>query len=65
MLHEQHECDTNAAQVKNFDFDNEMIENIFSHLYISYIAKEGLQEEEQIHSKNNLLEMPRSHAKII
>ena len=44
MLHEPHESDTNAAQVKNFDFDNEMIENIFSHLYISYIAKESYRK---------------------
>ena len=28
------------------------------------MASEGLQEGEQFHSKNYLLEMPRSHAKM-
>ena len=63
----RHECDTNeiiATWVKNFDFDNETGENIFSHLYISYMANERLQGEEQFHSKNYLLEMPRFHAEI-
>ena len=63
----QHECytnDMNATQVKNFGFDNGTCENIFSHSYISYIANERLQEKEQFHSKNYLLEMPRSHAKM-
>ena len=50
--------------MKNFDFDNGTIENIISYLYISYMANERLQEEEQFHSKNYLLEMPRSHEKI-
>ena len=62
----RHECYMNdsATRVKNFDFDNGMIENIFSHSYISYMVKERLQGGEQFHSKNFLLEMPRSHAKI-
>ena len=50
--------------MKNFDFDNDMSENIFSHRYISYIANERLQREEQFHSKNYLLEMTPSHAKM-
>ena len=41
-----------------------MSENIFSHPYISYVANERLQGEEQFHSKNYLLEMLRSHAKM-
>ena len=57
VLHEGHEW-------KRFDFDNDTSENIFSHPYISYIADERLQGEEQFHSKNYLLEMPRSHAKM-
>ena len=63
----RYECytnDTRATQVKNFDFDNDTSKNIFLHLYIYYIASERLQGEEQFHSKNYLLEMPRSHAKM-
>ena len=41
-----------------------MSENIFSHPYISYMASEIVQGEEQFHSKNYLLEMPCSHAKM-
>ena len=50
----RHECytnDTSATQVKNFDFDNDMNKNIFSHSYIYYMASERLQGEEQFHSK--------------
>ena len=50
--------------MKNFDFDNETSENIFSHPYISYMGKERLQGEEQFHSKNYTLEMHRFHAKM-
>ena len=56
--------DMSAARVKNFDFDNNTSENIFSHPYISYIANERLQGEEQFQFKNYLFEMPRSHAKM-
>ena len=50
--------------MKNFDFDNDTSENIFSHPYIIYIANKRLQGEEKFHSKNYLLEMARSHAKM-
>ena len=30
----------NATQVKNFDFDNYMSDNMFLHPYMSYAAKE-------------------------
>ena len=50
--------------MKNFDFDNDTSENIFSHPYISYIPNKRLQGEEQFHSNNYLLEMTRSHAKM-
>ena len=60
MLHEVHECDTS----ENFDFDNDTSKNIFSHPYIYYMASERLQGEEQFHSRNYLLEMPRFHAKM-
>ena len=59
----RHECymnDTSTIQMKNFDTR----ENMFSHLHISYIANEWLQEEEQFHPKNYLLGMPHSHAKM-
>ena len=63
----RHECYTNdarATRLQNFDFDNGTSKNIFSHLYIYYMASERLQGDEQFHSKNYLLEMPRSHAKM-
>ena len=41
-----------------------MNENIFSHPYISYMANETLQGEEQFHFTNYLLVMPRPHAKM-
>ena len=50
--------------MKNVDFDNDMNKNKFSHPYISYLANETLQGENEFHSKNYLLEMPRSHAKM-
>ena len=56
--------DTNATRVRNSDFDNDKSENIFSHPYISYMANEILQGEEQFHSKKHLFEMPRSHTKM-
>ena len=63
----QQECytnDTNAIQVKNFSFDNDTTENMFSHPYISYMANERIQGEEQFHSRSYLLEMPCSHVKM-
>ena len=63
----QPECctnDTSVTQVKNFDFDNDTSKNIFSHPYIYYVANERLQRQEKFDSKNYLLEMPRSHAKM-
>ena len=63
----QHECytnDTSMTRVRNFDFDSGTSENIFLHPYISYMANEKLQEEEQFHFKNYFLEMPRSHTKM-
>ena len=78
VRHERHECntsatrvrhdcytsDTSATRVKNFDFDNDPSKNIFSHPYIYYMTSKRLQGDEQLHSKNYLLEMPRSHAKM-
>ena len=63
----RHECDTSATRttrVKNFDFDNGTNENIFSHPYIYYIVSERLQGNEQFHSKNYILEIPCSYAKM-
>ena len=56
--------DKSAPQMKNFGFDNDMGKNIFSHLYIYYMASERLQGEEQFHTKNYLLEMSCFHAKM-
>ena len=63
----RHECYTNdssATRVENFDFANNTSKHIFSHSCIYYMASERLQGEEQFHSKNYLLEMPRFHAKM-
>ena len=67
MRHKRHECytkDASATRVKDLNFDNDASENTFSYPYIVYMANERLEEVEQIHSKNYLLEMPRSHAKM-
>ena len=56
--------DTSVTGVENFDFENVTNESIFKHHYISYMANGRLQGKEQFHSKNYLLEMPRSHAKM-
>ena len=66
VRHERHECSTNdmrATRADIFGFHNDTHENILSHPYISYIANEILQKEEQFHSKNYLSEMPQFHAK--
>ena len=66
VRHERHECSTNdmrATRADIFGFHNDRHENILSHPYISYIANERLQREEQFHSKNYLFEMPQFHAK--
>ena len=55
---------TTATRVKNFDFDNDVGKNIFSHPYIYYMARERLQGEKQSHTKNYLLEISRFHAKM-
>ena len=55
VRHKRHECytnDTSAKRVKDFDFDNDTSENIFSHLYISYMANERLRGEKQFHYKD-------------
>ena len=64
VWHKCYKNDTSVTRVRNFDFDNDTSEKIFSHPYISYMANERLQGEEKFHSKNYLLEMPRSHAKM-
>ena len=64
----QHECytsDTSATRVKNFEFGNDMNENIFSQPCIYYMTSDRLQGEEQCHSKDYLLEMLCSHAKLL
>ena len=47
----RHECDTSATRMTRDP-------------YIYYMASERLQGEKQFHSKNYLLEMPCSHAKM-
>ena len=63
----RHKCYTNntsATGVKNFDFGNDTSENIFSQPYNYYMASARLQGQEQFHSKNYLLEMLCSYAKM-
>ena len=62
--HERYTNDKSTTRVKNFEFDNDTSKNIFSHPYIYHMASERLQGEEQFHSKNYLLEIPHSHAKM-
>ena len=50
--------------MKDFNFVNDTSKTKFPHPYIYYMTSERLQGEEQFHSKNYLLEMPHSHAKI-
>ena len=64
MQDEWYTSDTSATRVENFDFDNDTSENIFSDPYISYMANERLQGEEQFHFKNYLLKMSCFHAKM-
>ena len=59
MTRVRHDYDTVTTQVKIFDIDNGMSENVFSHTYISYLTNRRLQEVEEFHSKNYLLEMPK------
>ena len=54
MRHECYTNETSATRVRNFDFDNDTSQNIFSDPSI-YIANEILQGEEQFHSKKYLL----------
>ena len=58
--------DTNTTRVRHEWKILNLItnENIFSQSHISYMTNERLQGEEQFHSKNYLLEMPCSHAKM-
>ena len=63
----QYKCytnNTNVTRVKNFNFANDTGKNIFSHAYIYYMASGRLQQEEQFHTKNYLLEMSCDHAKM-
>ena len=64
MWHECYTNDTSTTLVKKIDFHNDTGKNIFSQTYIYYMASERLQGEEQLHSKNYLLEMSRFHAKM-
>ena len=67
MTRVQHQCYTNntsATQVKNIDFDNDTGKNIFSQLYIYYMASKRLLGEKQFYYNNYLLEMSRFHPKM-
>ena len=65
----RHKCDRSATRTTRVRHERKIlitirIKNIFSHTYIYYMASERSQEEEQFHSKNYLLEMSHSHAKM-
>ena len=64
VRHEWDTNDTSATRARNFNFDNDTSKNIFQQPYIYYMANERLHEKKQFHSKNYLLEMPHSHAKM-
>ena len=63
VKHERRKCGTSATRVKNFDFDNDTSEIIFSHPY-SYIENKRLQGEKQFYSKSYILEISRFHGKM-
>ena len=56
--------DTSATRMKNFDIDNDTSESMLAHPRPYFMASKRLQGEEQFHSKNYILEMPCSHAKM-
>ena len=66
--HEGHECDTSATRTTRVRHEWKILittrVKTFSHPYIYYMTTERLQGEKQLHSKNDLLETPRSHAKM-
>ena len=64
VRHESYTNDAIATWVKNFDFDGDTSENIFSHPSIYYMASEILKGEKQFRSKNYILEMFLFHAKM-
>ena len=71
VLQERHECNTNATRTTRVRHERKililittLVKNIFSYPYTYYMASERLQGEEQFHSRNYLLEMPLSHAKM-
>ena len=67
VRHERQRCDTSdtsATRGKKFDFGNDKRKNMFSNPYISSMSNEELHGEEHFPSKNYLLEMSRSHAKM-
>ena len=71
MLDERYEYDTSATRTTRVQHEWKILillstqsEIIFSHLYVSYLANERLQEQKKIRSKNYLLEKPRSHDKM-
>ena len=43
VLHRCYTNDKSATRVKKYDFDNDTSKDIFSHLYIYYMASEKLQ----------------------
>ena len=66
----RHECDTSATRTTRVRHKWKILILItrqlktFSHTSISYMANERLPGEEQLHSKNCLLDMHCSHAKM-
>ena len=56
----RHECDTSNTSATRV----RQVRHEFSHPSIYYMASERLQGDEQLHSKNYLLEMPCSHVKM-
>ena len=66
----RHKCDTSVARTTRTRHGRKILILIttrvktFSHPYIYYMASERLQGEEQFHSRNYLLDMPRFHAKM-
>ena len=66
--HKEHECSMSATRTTRKRHESKIlilittrVRTYFLHPYISYIANDRLQGEEQFCSKNYLLEKPRSY----
>ena len=63
MLHERHECIMSGTR-ENFDFDNNVSENIFSQPILATSQMKDCKKRNKKYLLRTTLKMPRSHTKI-